>query len=394
MNESKFVWNDGGRAASGDVGLAGDCVTRAISIATGMKYKTVYNSLKEIRGKTPRNGVSDSEISEYLSALGWQFVEVDSQLFSPAAMPGGVVIAMLRGSKQGGHACTVIDGVIHDTWNPCDDGYTIVGYWLHPSGPVNTSDLISASKLEMNESERLTQVEFEKVLSRIRKLQNTAKNHASTEAEQHNALRMMQHLLLKNNLSESDIDKSQEMESVGFTKIACPVNGMRVCVWESVLARYITDNLFPAVQYYRRRQFKRTLFFFYGPRLEVVQAIEIFRELILSIATQARLLYRGYARGSGSSYALGYACKLPRSCDDPTLNTSEEAVVQNALVANRSLKVCSSATEWLERECDIKLRSFSTSDNSIDHEAYSLGAIHGASHEVNAPNRPKRLSCK
>lgn len=40
-----FVWNDGGRAASGFVGLAGDCATRAIAIATGTAYRDVYDKL-------------------------------------------------------------------------------------------------------------------------------------------------------------------------------------------------------------------------------------------------------------------------------------------------------------------------------------------------------------
>ena len=35
--------NDGGRAAAGYKGQAGDCVVRSIAIATGMNYQKVYD---------------------------------------------------------------------------------------------------------------------------------------------------------------------------------------------------------------------------------------------------------------------------------------------------------------------------------------------------------------
>jgi hypothetical protein len=41
----KFIYDDGGRSAVGFKGNTGDCVTRAISIATGKSYKEVYNAL-------------------------------------------------------------------------------------------------------------------------------------------------------------------------------------------------------------------------------------------------------------------------------------------------------------------------------------------------------------
>ena len=37
--------DDGGRAAAGFKGKAGDCVVRSISIATGIKYAEVYEDL-------------------------------------------------------------------------------------------------------------------------------------------------------------------------------------------------------------------------------------------------------------------------------------------------------------------------------------------------------------
>ena len=40
-----FQFNDGGRAAAGFRGEAGDCVTRAIAIATEQPYQDVYAAL-------------------------------------------------------------------------------------------------------------------------------------------------------------------------------------------------------------------------------------------------------------------------------------------------------------------------------------------------------------
>ncbi len=43
----RFQYNNGGRAAAGFKDEAGDCVTRAIAIATGLPYRAVYNTLHE-----------------------------------------------------------------------------------------------------------------------------------------------------------------------------------------------------------------------------------------------------------------------------------------------------------------------------------------------------------
>jgi hypothetical protein len=45
-----WVYNDGGREAAGYKGAAGDCVVRAIAIATGKSYQEVYNAITVIDG--------------------------------------------------------------------------------------------------------------------------------------------------------------------------------------------------------------------------------------------------------------------------------------------------------------------------------------------------------
>ena len=44
---TNFTYNDGGRSTSGFKGHTGDCVARAIAIASGKPYKEVYDFLAE-----------------------------------------------------------------------------------------------------------------------------------------------------------------------------------------------------------------------------------------------------------------------------------------------------------------------------------------------------------
>lgn len=395
MNASNFVWNDGGRATSGFVGFAGDCVTRAISIATGIAYREVYDSLKRLGGASPRDGVMTSVMGDYLSELGWFRTDTAPIEFSPPGLPGGVVIAQLAGPKNGGHVCAVVEHVVHDTWNSADDAYKLIAYWTRPSNATSTRLPISTGSTNISQAQLATQAEFEKVLKRIKALRNTAKNDAATEAEQHNAIRMMQHLLLKNNLTENDLEDTSNLGDVGFTKVACPVNGKRKCHWESNLARYVTDHILPSVQYFISTGSYRTFIHFYGPRFEVHQAIEIFRELLLSIATSARLLYGGHSRGSGASYCEGYVENLPRQqwqADDGVVPKEPDS---QTLIPRPSLVKRQDAERWLHLECGIKLvRVSAYQRQGMDLGAKELGRVHGASHEVKPPNRPPRIEAK
>lgn len=95
MNELKFIHNDGGRSKYFK-GSTGDCVTRAIAIATNIDYKIVYDDLfianKEYiekhnnkyakamksrkNGLSPRNGIYKEIYSKYLFANGWKYISL------------------------------------------------------------------------------------------------------------------------------------------------------------------------------------------------------------------------------------------------------------------------------------------------------------------------------
>ena len=136
-----WVYDDGGRKAAGFVGEAGDCVTRAIAIATGMPYREVYDDLAHLMmafedaPRSARNGITRKVYERYLRDLGWVWtptMKIGSGCtvhLRPDELPGGRIIA--RCSK---HLCAVIDGVIHDTFDPSRDGTRCVyGYFCYPA---------------------------------------------------------------------------------------------------------------------------------------------------------------------------------------------------------------------------------------------------------------------
>ena len=135
-----FVFNDGGRAAAGYKGKAGDCVVRAICVATELPYRQVYNDLAmlnkrqhgKLRGASPRDGgTKTATIRKYMASIGWQFVPTMgfgsgcTTHLKAEELPKGRIIA--RVSK---HLVAVIDGVIHDTFDCSRDGKRCVyGYY-------------------------------------------------------------------------------------------------------------------------------------------------------------------------------------------------------------------------------------------------------------------------
>lgn len=149
----RYTYDDGGRAAAGYKGSAGDCVTRAIAIATGLPYQEVYDALwagnkdyaanhrgrvarriargKGRSGTTPRNGIFKEVSRPYLKALGWRWVPTMTigsgckVHLRADELPGGRLIV-----KVSRHLVAVIDGVVHDTYD-CTRGETrcVYGYW-------------------------------------------------------------------------------------------------------------------------------------------------------------------------------------------------------------------------------------------------------------------------
>jgi len=133
-----FEFNDGGRAAAGYKGDAGDCVCRAIAIAADLPYQDVYDRLAEgnasqKKRRSARNGISVKHkwFKDYMRELGFRWtptMQIGSGCqvhLKTEELPGGRIICNV--SK---HVCAVIEGTIHDTHDPSRDGSRCVyGYW-------------------------------------------------------------------------------------------------------------------------------------------------------------------------------------------------------------------------------------------------------------------------
>jgi hypothetical protein len=140
-----FRFDDGGRAAAGYRGKAGDCVVRAIAIAAGRDYQEIYErvngaAMHERTGKrkrgisNARTGVYRTSIKRVMKSLGWVWtptMQIGSgctvHLRAEELPAGRLVVSVSK------HLTAVIDGVIHDTHDCSRRGTRCVyGYWQAP----------------------------------------------------------------------------------------------------------------------------------------------------------------------------------------------------------------------------------------------------------------------
>lgn len=153
----KFIFNDGGRVDAGYKGHTGDCVCRAIAIAAQLPYRQVYERLAEgnamqrascrspKKSRTAAEGISVTRkwFKDYMKELGFEWV--------PTMLVGqGCKVHLTEGELPMGrlivsvskHYTAVIEGDIHDTYDPRRDGFWITPYTgqeLKP-GQTLTSD--------------------------------------------------------------------------------------------------------------------------------------------------------------------------------------------------------------------------------------------------------------
>jgi hypothetical protein len=130
----RFVHNDGGRAAAGFVGEAGDCVTRAIAIISERPYKEVHDSLTEWQGWDADGGgnvLGHFTHKKFILSLGFIWVplmHVGSGCkvhLSADELPMGRIIV-----RVSHHLTAVIDRVLYDNHDCSRDGTRCVyGYY-------------------------------------------------------------------------------------------------------------------------------------------------------------------------------------------------------------------------------------------------------------------------
>jgi hypothetical protein len=143
-----FRYNDGGRIAAGYKGKTGDCVARAIAIATGLMYQDIYTKLalgnqnqritkrtkKSIAGKkTAAKGIYTKRkwFRNLMNELGFEWIACMKigggckvHLNSEELPKGKLIVAVSK------HYTCVIDGVLQDTYDCSRNGKRCVyGYW-------------------------------------------------------------------------------------------------------------------------------------------------------------------------------------------------------------------------------------------------------------------------
>lgn len=132
MSKMEFRFNDGGRSRAGFSGTTGDCVVRAVAIATEQDYQTAYDALSEgcrtqrvgkrkIRKSSARNGVNTKRkwFRDYMTSIGWKWTPTMSigsgckvHLCAGELPMGRLIVAVSK------HYCAVIDGIVHDIYDP------------------------------------------------------------------------------------------------------------------------------------------------------------------------------------------------------------------------------------------------------------------------------------
>ena len=130
-----YIFNDGGRAAAGFKGTAGDCAARAMAIALGIDYKAAYQELAQANKdmgfpKSVRNGIMKNTYDMVLARHGWVWhsaPKFDGRKARCSDMPAGSVIA-----RQARHFVAVIEGEANDMFD-CTHRM-VYGYWAKSGG--------------------------------------------------------------------------------------------------------------------------------------------------------------------------------------------------------------------------------------------------------------------
>lgn len=147
VTQLAFRYDDGGREAAGFAGMTGDCVTRAIAIATGIPYCKIYEelnflsesaSVKYLRGFYAHKGLPGGVNHAYLNRIGWKYISTEAnskplKFLCQEDLPKGNLIAIIEPLESDGplHACCVKNHVIFDSGNTVALGPPVMrGYFI------------------------------------------------------------------------------------------------------------------------------------------------------------------------------------------------------------------------------------------------------------------------
>ena len=138
-----WIYDDGGRIEAGFRGQTGDCVCRAIAIATETPYKEVYDLInkygaREHIGKR-KKGKSSARTGVYKNTIRKIMTEHFGWVWHPTMTIGSGCKVHLKADELptgriicncSRHSVAVIDGMIHDTYDSTRGGTRCVyGYY-------------------------------------------------------------------------------------------------------------------------------------------------------------------------------------------------------------------------------------------------------------------------
>ena len=139
MEKMNFIYDDGGRSRYFKGREVGDCVCRAVAIASGKDYKEIYQDLKKAVCVTPRNGVITRSVKfrQWMTKLGFTWG-------SCSGIGGKQAVHFVLGELPRNkrlvcsvtkHYVAVVNDEVHDTWdsryNSWNELRRIYGYWVY-----------------------------------------------------------------------------------------------------------------------------------------------------------------------------------------------------------------------------------------------------------------------
>ena len=130
-----YIYDDGGRSLYFK-GQTGDCVCRAIAIASGRNYKEVYDNMFKTLGQSPRLGVNPRSVKfkRMMEAWGFRWISTSgigahqAVHFIQGELPEGRLVCQVTK-----HMVAVVDNQVRDIFdsrlNSFGENRRIYGYW-------------------------------------------------------------------------------------------------------------------------------------------------------------------------------------------------------------------------------------------------------------------------
>jgi len=221
----------------------------------------------------------------------------------------------------------------------------------------------------------------DKILDRVKKMMALGNDAGATENERETALRMAHSLLLKHNLSMSDLPSGDEnievREKQNFT------------IWADSWARDLAFNvgkLFYCKYFYcKTGQTGRENHYFVGRQSNVITSMHMAEYIIKSIKAEARKRYGDASNANGRSFCVGVTLVIQRRVNTMLANEAEgkEMSTGTALaIINLRKSELTENEKWLADE-GTSLTTAKRRESSVRSSAFSDGKHFGSKVSLN-----------